>query len=111
MITPPTMRTVCYHTRYHFGILQNAPVHLELEQRPVGASCERRATTQERERVSWEQTAPRGSVSVMGMLRQQLTGPCRHCPPVGLPSKPANKRLVAGRVDCRPPKGRNFSTK
>jgi hypothetical protein len=32
-------------------------------------------------------------------------------PPVGLPTKPAKEGLVAGSVDCRPPKGSNFSTK
>jgi len=30
---------------------------------------------------------------------------------VGVPTKPANKELVAGSVDCRPPKCSNFSTR
>jgi len=96
MITPPTMRTVCYHTRYHFGILQNAPVHLELEQRPVGASCERRATTQERERVSWEQTAPRGSVSVMGNVTPTTNRTLQALSSCG-PTKQTCKQKIGGR--------------
>jgi hypothetical protein len=46
------------------------------------------------------------------MLRQQLTGPpAGIVPPAGLPTKTANEGLVAGSVDCRPPKCSNFSTR